>query len=170
MRILAYDLVGESAYVNAVDIIRKDLECLHDDDYAFDMAVNEAVLNAAQYSVDGAEKAKIHIEFHVTDYDVVTKVSSKTKHFDMFAHRNQLLAMVLRPDFKSVDWTDYVADSDRLGRGSWYMLSGSDYIYMDRYAQYVCLCASNPCNKDAKTSNMRDLLMRFFVVKDGVLL
>ena len=170
MRILAYDFVGESAYVNSVDDIRKALACLHDDNYAFDMAVNEAVLNAAQHAVNDFNNAKIHIEFRITDYDVVAKVSSETKRFDMLAYRNRLLAMVLRPDFKYVDWTDYVADSDSLGRGLWYMLSGTDYLYMDRFAQYVCLCASNPCNKAAKTSIMRDLLMRFFVVKDGVLL
>lgn len=168
MSVKTYDFVGESAYVKAVDNIRKSLEFLHDDDYAYDMAINEAVLNAAQNSVDGVATAKINIEVRITDYDVITKVSCKTKPFDMLAYRKQLLAIAAREEYKNADWTDYTSDLD-ISRGLWFMLYGTEYVYMDHLAQSVCLCTRNPCIK--RTSRkMRDLLMRFFVEKDGVLL
>lgn len=168
MQIKTYDFLGESAYVNAVDDMRNALKFLHDDDYAYDMAINEAVLNAAQNSVDGVEAAKIHIDIRITDYDVITKVSCQTKPFDMLAYREQLLAIAAREEYKNADWTDYTSDLD-ISRGLWFMLYGTEYIYSDHLAQSVCLCTRNPCIK--RTSRkMRDLLMRFFIEKDGVLL
>ena len=167
MQIKTYDFLGESAYVDAVDDIRNALKFLHDDDYAYDMAINEAVLNAAQNSVDGVEAANIHIAIRITDYDVITKVSCQTKPFDMLAYREQLLAIAAREEYKNADWTDYTSDLD-ISRGLWFMLYGTEYVYIDHWAQSVCLCTRNPCIK--RTSRkMRDLLMRFFVAKDGVL-
>lgn len=169
MGIKTFDFIGESAYVESVEKIRKHILFLQDDDYAFDMAINEAVLNAAQNSVDGPDKAKIHIEIHVTGYDVIVKVVCKTHPFDMLAYREQLRAVAARPEFKDKDWTDYVADSDS-SRGIWFMLYGSEYIYFDQQSQYVSLCSRNPCISGPKTKKMTDLLMRFYVINDGVLL
>lgn len=170
MSVLTYDFVGESQYVGAVDDIRKALSFLKDDDYAYDMAVNEAVLNAAQNSINGPDKAEIHIEIHVTGYDVFTKVSCATNPCDMFAYRERLRSIVSKPDFHSMDWTEYVADAVDASRGLWYMLFGTEYIYMDYLAQYVCLCTKNPCPSGIVPTKMSDLLMRFFIEKDGVLL
>ena len=168
MQIRTYDFLGESAYVDAVDDIRNALKFLHDDDYAYDMAINEAVLNAAQNSVDGAEAAKIHIEIRITDYDVITQVSCTTHPFDMLAYREKLLAIAQRPEYKEADWTDYTVDSDT-SRGLWFMLYGTEYLYINHLAQSVRLCTRNPCIK-RPSRKMRDLLMRFFVEKNGVLL
>ena len=169
MRIKTYDFVGESDYINAVDDIRKYLCFLLDDDYAYDMAINEAVLNAAQYSIDGPDNAKIHLEISFTAYDVSTKVCCETKSCDMLAYREQLRSIAARPENKGMDWADYVADSDG-SRGLWYMLGGTEYIIMGHQAQYVCLCTKNPFPRERETKKMQDLLMRFFVEKDGVLL
>lgn len=167
MQLKTYDFLGESAYVHAVDDIRSALQFLRDDAYAYDMAINEAVLNAAQNAVDGSTAAKIHIEMRITDYDVITKVSCKTHPFDMLAYRENLLSIAARPEYQEADWTDYTADSDK-SRGLWFMLYGTEYLYIDHLAQSVRLCTRNPCIK--RTSRkMRDLLMRFFVEKDGVL-
>ncbi len=168
MQIKTYDFVGESAYVAAVDDIRNMLQFLHDDEYAYDMAINEAVLNAAQNSIDGVDDAKIHIEIQISDYDVITKVSCKTKPFNMMTYRDQLLAIAARSAYKNADWTDYTLDSD-VSRGLWFMLYGTEYISMDCFAQSVQLHTRNPYIK--RTSRkMRDLLRRFFVEKDGILL
>lgn len=170
MSVLTYDFVGESAYVSAVDDIRKALSFLKDDDYAYDMAINEAVLNAAQYSIDGPDKARIHLEIHITNYDVFTTVSCATNPCDMFSYRERLRSIVAKPELSGMDWTDYVADNDDASRGLWYMLSGTEYTYMHHLAQFVCLCTRNPCSSGTATTKMRDLLMRFFIEKDGVLL
>ncbi len=169
MSVLTYDFVGESAYVKAVDDIRKSLDFLHDDDYAYDMAINEAVLNAALYSVAGPDAAKIHIDIRFTNYDIITTVSCETHWCDMLEYRDQLRSIVSRPEYLNMDWMDYVGDTDA-SRGLWYMLSGTEYIVMDRFAQFVSLHGRNPCATGKSISKMRDLLMRFFVEKDGVLL
>lgn len=161
-----YDFIGESAYVAAVDDIREYLSFLDDSDYAYDMAISEAVLNAAQNSVDGLSAAKIHIDIRHTQYDIITKVSCKTKPFDMMAYREQLRGIASRPEYANADWTDYTGNADT-SRGIWYMLLGTEYLYMDCYAQSICLCNRNPCIKGRETKKMRDLLMRFFVEKDG---
>ncbi len=169
MLIKTFDFVGESSYVDAVSDIREALSFLHDDDYAYDMAINEAVLNAAQNSVDGVDAAKIHIEMRITDYDVITKVSCETKPFDMLDYRKQLFAISTRPEFKGADWTDYTADTDA-SRGLWFMLCGTDYIYMDYLAQFVALCTRSPRLQEKTSRKMSDLLLRFFIEKDGVLI
>ncbi len=169
MLIKTYDFVGESGYIKTVDDIRESLSFLNDDDYAYDMAINEAVLNAAQNSVDGMDAAKIHIEMRITDYDVITKVLCETKPFDMLAYRERLLSIAARPEYEGADWTDYAADTD-VSRGLWYMLYGTEYLYMEHQAQSVRLCVRNPCVKGRTSRKMRDLLMRFFIEKGGVLL
>ena len=171
MVIKTYDFVGESAYINSIcDVIHNELYFLHDDDYAYDMAINEAVLNAAQNSVDGSDGAKIHIEIRITDYDVTTKISCNTVPRDMFAYREQLLAVSNKPEFFNSDWTEYTADFPEASRGIWFMLYGTEYIYMDRQAQSVRLCTRNPIVRKNATKKMRDLLMRFFIEQDEVLL
>lgn len=167
MEITTFEYVGYSDYIKNVSKIRSYLSFLNDDGFDYDMAINEAVCNAAQNSIIGVEKVNIRIDIRITNYDVVTKVSAKTKPFDMMSYRDRLWDIARRPAY--IDWTDYTADTEA-SRGMWYMLSGTEYLYIDHQAQSVRLCARIPFNKEHTTKKMEDLLLRFFIEKDGVLL
>lgn len=169
MQLKEFEFVGHSAYVDGLPALREYLSFLRDDHYAFEMALNEAVLNAAKYSVDGPKAAKISILFRSTDYDLVAKVSSQTKEFDMFAYREKLRQASERPEFSGSDWQEYVGETEA-SRGLWFMLRGVEYLYMEHRGQSVRLCSRVPFRQDFVTERMSDLLPRFFIEKDGVLL
>lgn len=169
MRTEKFEFPGHSAYVDALPGLQERLSFLHDDSFAFEMALNEAVLNAAKYSVDGPDAAKIRVEFRATGYDLVAKVSSRTRPCDMFAYREKLRSVAARPEFSGSDWQEYVGDTEA-SRGLWFMLRGVEYLYMEHLGQAVRLCASVPFRQDFVTERMDRLLLRFYVEKDGVLL
>ena len=169
MQLKNFDFVGHSAYVDGLPAVREYLSFLKDENYCFEMALNEAVLNAAKYSVDGPQQAKISIRFRSTDYDLIAKVSSRTKEFDMFAYREKLRNIAARPEFSGSDWQEYVGDTEA-SRGLWFMLRGVEYLYMEHRGQSVRLCTRVPFRQDFVSDTMIDLLPRFFIEKDGVLL
>ena len=169
MRIEKFEFVGHSVYVDGLPALRDYLAFLQDDNFAFEMALNEAVLNAAKYSLDGPEAAKIHIEFRITEYDLVAKVSSLTKPCDMFAYREKLRKIAAMPEFSGSGWQEFVGDTEA-SRGLWFMLRGVEYLYMEHRGQSVRLCTRVPFREDFVTERMSDLLLRFFIEKDGVLL
>ncbi|MBQ8699403.1 MAG: hypothetical protein IJ521_10480 [Schwartzia sp.] len=169
MQFKTFEYLGHSAYVDGLPALREFLSFLRDEKYAFELALNEAVLNAAKYAVDGPKDANIRVEFRITDYDLVVKVSSRTKTCDMFAYREKLRNIAARPEFVGADWQEYVGDTEA-SQGFWYMLRGVEYLYMEHQGQSVRLCTRVPFRQDFVTEKMSDLLLRFYVEKDGVLL
>ena len=169
MQIETFEFSGHSAYVDSLPKLRAYLSFLRDEKYTFEMALNEAVLNAAKYSVDGPKAAVIRVEFRITGYDLVAKVSSRTKPCDMFFYRDKLRNIAARPEFVGADWQEYVGDTEA-SQGFWYMLRGVEYLYMEHQGQSVRLCTRVPFRQDFVTEKMSDLLLRFYVEKDGVLL
>ncbi len=89
-----YEIVGYDAYfVDVLPDLTEILSELTDENSYFIIAINEAVCNAAKYSVYGYEEAKIKIELIITNEDVTATVISKTKPFNALEYRNKLLKL-----------------------------------------------------------------------------
>jgi len=140
--------------------------------YEFQQAVEEAVCNAARYSVDGPTKAKISIHVRKMAYDIAVTVRSKTEIFDAEAYKKKLLKLLEDPKIAEMDWGDYIAGSTA-SSGFWYMLTGCDYLYIDSEGQSVTLVAKTGGedylpNRE-RTTRIDRLVPRFMIRKNGVI-
>lgn len=140
--------------------------------YEFQQAIEEAVCNAARYSVDGPEKANITIKVRRMPYNVAVTVISKTHPFDAKAYQKKLEALKKDPKISKMEWGDYIGLSTA-SSGFWYMLTGCDYLVMDEHGQAITLVASidkERPEEDIKKTKIIDILVpRFMVKDDGVI-
>lgn len=165
-----YDLTGYDSYFSSAmpeiqDVLR---EALRDENFLFLIAINEAVCNAARYSVEGHERAQIHLELVVTEEDVTASISCLTQPFNAEAYRQELWRMAERDEMRSMAWSDYTGTSAR-SRGFWMMLMAVDFLCVDVNGDKVTLCASRPWDDGMVTKEIGILAERFFVEKDGVI-
>lgn len=165
-----YEIVGYDAYfVDVLPDLTEILSELTDENSYFIIAINEAVCNAAKYSVYGYEEAKIKIELVITNEDVTATVISKTKPFNALEYRNKLLKLKENPKLKDMPWSEYTGISER-SRGFWMMLMAVDYLYIDINSDRVSLNISIPRKAEEVTLTIGELIKRFFVEKDGVVI
>lgn len=139
--------------------------------YEYQQAIEEAVCNAAQYSVDGPIKAEIFIKVRQMPLDIAVTVSAETRPFDAFAYQARLQRLLKIPSIAKLDWGDYVADMPA-SSGFWYMLTGCDYLYVDNNGEAVTLVAktvSSYSSAKGKTTSLSDIIPRFLIRKNGVI-
>lgn len=170
MNIFHYNFTGYEAYQEVLPVLQEKIcDVLQDDEYHFILAVNEAVCNAARYAVKGPSEAEIKIKLQITESDVTVTISSLTVPFDVVRYRENLLKLVENPDVSKMEWGDYTGDTDK-SRGFWYMLTACDYLYMAEDGQQITLCARVPFNPNKFTTKIGDLVPRFYIEKNGVIL
>ena len=138
--------------------------------YEYQQAIEEAVQNAARYSVDGPYNANITIIIRRMAFDIAVSVYSETNSFDALAYRDRLQKLMLNPKYYDMDWGDYVADSTA-SSGFWYMLTGCNYIYLDADGQSITLVAKTEgVNLNIEpTTKIGQLVPRFLIKKEGVI-
>ena len=135
----------------------------------FMIAVNEAVCNAARYSVDGMMQARIFIKVVLSENDLSVKVSSKTRPFNAEEYQQTLKKLAADPKLSEMDWGEYTAATE-ISRGFWYMLEAVDYLVVESDGSEVTLSARIPY-RDYHPINTKIgfLVPRFFVKKNGVI-
>lgn len=144
--------------------------CFQGENDLFFIALTEAVNNAARYSVDGMEKARITISIRIMQGDVSVSVRSKTRPFDALEYQQKLNNLLSDKKVARMDWNDYTVHQLG-GRGFWYILQAVDYLYVDANGQEVTLCAKTPMSPDEDiTYRVGDLVPRFLVKQNGVIL
>ncbi len=110
-------------------------------DYSdFEMAVIEAMSNAAQYSLYGPTEARISMCIRIMPNDIGVTIFSKTQPFDVRKYRKKMQKLAAHPEFGQMDWGDYIGERNE-SSGFWYMLTGCDYLYMDENGQRITLVA-----------------------------
>lgn len=114
----------------------------------FYIAINEAVCNAAKYSIHGHKNAEISICIKLDNYSMTAIISSETIYFDVnaFLWRMKDLAKSKRRD---MDWGDYTHDSIG-GRGVFYMLQACDCVTLSPDGNTVMLHSSLPVDENQK--------------------
>ena len=167
--IYSYDIVGYDDYFISVlpDLQEIISQAIPVENY-FIIAVNEAVCNAAKYSIYGHEEAKINIEIVVTPEDITVTVASKTKPFDAIKYRDDLKKLEKDSAYKDMPWSEYTGLSVR-SRGFWMMLTAVDYLYVDANGDKISLNLSLPYKSEETLRTIGELVPRFFVEKDGVI-
>lgn len=170
MNIFRYEFIGYEAYQEILPVLQEKLcNALQDDEYHFVLAVNEAVCNAARYAIKGPSEAEIKIKLQITESDVTVTVRSATVLFDVIRYRERLESLSNNPEISKMEWGDYTGDTDR-SRGFWYMLAACDYLYMAEDGQQITLCARAPYDSKKFTTKISDLVPRFYIEKNGVIL
>ena len=137
-------------------------------DYDFQQAVDEAVCNAAKYSVDGPTRARITINVRRMPFDIAVTVYSHTHPFDAAAYQQKLQDLLQDEEVAEMDWGEYIG-MQPISSGFWYMMTGCNYLYIDDQGQSVTLVANTnrvPLD-EPKTTKIKDLVPRFFVQKSG---
>jgi hypothetical protein len=138
-------------------------------DYPFMQAVEEAVVNAAQHSVD-AYRARILIVMRVMTRNIAVTVACQTKVFNAIAFQQKLKQLMNDPVTKEMDWGAYIRQTDAAA-GIWYMLTGSEYLCMDARGQSVTIVTrrAQPIQIDTLETRIGLLAPRFLVQQDGVI-
>lgn len=164
-----YNIKGYDAYFDTVlPDLQEIFSQINADENYFIIAINEAVCNAAKYSIYGYDEAKINIEIVVTPEDVTATIASKTKPFDAMKYRDDLQKLKDNPTYKNMSWSDYTGLSVK-SRGLWMMLMAVDYLCMDANGDKILLNISLPCRTEEVSRTIGELVPRFFVEKDGVI-
>ena len=155
-------------YIDNVSTLREILQTAFVDDNApFMLAVDEAVCNTAKHTAK--EQDGIVVEILLTTNSVTVTVKAKTCAFDALEYREKLLKIVRDPKFSFMDWGDFV-DETETGMGIWYMLTGVDYLVIDRNGDEVSLSAKTPHKvNDKPETQMGKLIPRFLVRDKGVI-
>lgn len=134
----------------------------------FIIAMNEAICNAAMYSICGIMSAAIEINIRLTDYDIAVNVQSTTNIFDTKKYQANLQTIAKDPVIAAMDWGDYMADKDN-GRGIWYMLTAVDYLYFDTLGQSITLVTHTDSKIINTSTKIGELVPRFLVNEGGVI-
>ncbi len=143
---------------------------LPDPDARFILAVNEAALNAAKYSVYGVLSAQIYIDVHIDTHEVRVRIESQTQPFDAVQYKERLKKLAEDPNTMDLDWGDYTGVSDK-SRGFWYMLSAVDYLIVEATGQHVTLVRRLPFHRSDDSTIIRKIVPRFNVESaNGVIL
>ena len=160
-----YDTYYEDVMPKIETILQHALD---DPDEHYLIAINEAVCNAARYSVAGPEQAKIQILMMLNDGDIKTIVQSETRPFNVMHFRHSLKQLADNPDTASMEWGMYTAESAK-SRGYWIMLMACDYIAIDVTGKRVTLCAKRPFRPWHIRKQIQNLVPRLYLEKNGVI-
>lgn len=165
-----YEFTGYQNYEKTQKKIETLLtDAFEAENYRFLMAVNEAVCNAARYSLYKPQKARITIEVRVMNYDVAVKVSSPTSPFRAEEYQKKLRRILDDKKVREMEWGDFLG-FQLTSRGFYYMLSAVDYLYVDEKGQSVTLCAKTPYDPSQPYSTkLGDIIPKFLVSKNGVI-
>lgn len=165
-----YEFLGMDGYMDHIEEIKAILQkALQTEDMGYYMAINEAVCNAARYALAGPEIALITVRIRVDPKGIKTTVKSITKEVDMMYYREKLRKYAANKDFKGKDWQDVWEGKDA-GRGFWLMLSSCDYIFVDRYGQYIELHTPRPYSEADSPFQIEKIVSRFFIDDQGMIL
>ena len=168
-RTIEHRIVGYQNYEAIHDKLKKlFLDSFGADNPYFILAVNEAVCNAARYSVYGPTKAKITIQTEIAESDLRVKVSSETSPFDALAYQKRLKKLAADPKYQNMDCGDYTADTV-MSRGFWYMLEAVDYLVIDADGDDITLSARLPYDYQPLDARIGYLAPKFYVRKNGVI-
>lgn len=126
----------------------------------------EAVCNAAQYSLDGMDSAKIFINLILTTEQIKITVCSSTSGFDAISFRNELKKLAFSED-GNLDWQQYVGTSQQ-GRGIWLMLSYFDAVCIGSDGNEITLISRLPL-RCTEVNTIKKIVHKFFVVENGVI-
>ena len=168
-RIIENRIVGYQNYEAIHDKLKKlFLDAFCGDNPYFILAVNEAVCNAARYSILGPTKAKITIRTEIGEADIRVKISSATTKFDAMAYQHRLRKLAADSKYKNMACGDYTSDTD-MSRGFWYMLEAVDYLVIDSDGEDITLSARIPYDYQPLDPRIGYLVPKFFVRKNGVI-
>ncbi|KHM52787.1 hypothetical protein NZ47_02830 [Anaerovibrio lipolyticus] len=126
----------------------------------------EAVCNAAQYSVDGMDSAKIFINLILTNEQLKITVGSVTTSFDANSLRSSLKKLAVS-EAGNLDWQQYVGTSQQ-GRGIWLMLSYFDAVCIGSDGNEITLISRLPL-RCTEVNTIKKIVHKFFVVENGVI-
>lgn len=135
---------------------------LPDPESRFLLAVNEAALNAAKYSVYGVLSAQISIDIYFDSHEVRVRIKSQTQPFDVLQYRDRLRQLAEDPKTMHLDWGEYTGVSDK-SRGFWYMLSAVDYLVIEATGQHITLVRRLPFHRSDDSMVIRKIVPRFNV-------
>lgn len=100
------------------------------------LAVNEAVCNAARYSINLLNECKIKIKIYVKDKEIIIIVSSKTVDNSAIGIRKKMYRIADKN--RNSDWGE--ATRNKLnGRGLWIMLQGVSKLVVDEQMNWISL-------------------------------
>ncbi|WP_196606569.1 hypothetical protein [Pectinatus frisingensis] len=170
MEIYNYNFVGYAAYEDiakkAFDQINKSMN----KNFYFEIAANEAVLNAAKYSIFGLNDAEISMTVLISDTDVSVIIKSITQPFSAEHYREQLYQLLDNPATMDMKWGEYTGMTER-SRGFWYMLTACEYIIVNNDGNEITICIRKSANNNEipdPDTQIRRLLPRFLIKKNGV--
>ena len=164
-----YLFFGYANYKKILPCLQKDLAVLNDPDYHYEIAINEAVCNAARYAIAGINEVEIRIDVYLREHDIKTVVSAQTKLFNTQRYQDKLKKLAQDPTTRDLEWGDYTADTER-SRGFWFMLMSCNHLYIDSNGQRITLCARTDFNPSQIVTQIHDLVPKFLIEKEGVIL
>lgn len=159
-----FDCVGYKEYLESVQpkLVEIFEKVLPDPDSRFLLAVNEAALNAAKYSVYGLLSAQMSIDVRIDELEVRTRIDSQTQPFDAVQYRDRLKDLATDPKYALMDWGEYTGTSD-MSRGFWFMLCAVDYLIIEATGQHITLVRRLPWNRADDTCKIGKIASRFCV-------
>lgn len=169
MQTITYKFVGYTEYEEKIvdKLISKIRENIGENPY-FEIAVNEAVVNAAKYSIFGIDEAEITIIVRITLTDVAVIIKSITRPFSADHYRQQLYQLMVDDEIKELPWGDYTADTEK-SRGFWYMLTACEYLIIKDDGNEVTLCIRRDSPSNELDTKIKQLVPKFLIQKDGVI-
>jgi anti-sigma regulatory factor (Ser/Thr protein kinase) len=164
-----YEFKGYQAYQKYYSEIQQRVEAaMEDTDLNYLVAINEAVCNAAKYSVNGPLNAEIRIKLKIEKNTIQTTIFSHTETFNIPKYREELQLLAKNKETQQMEWGDW-SKNEVSGRGFWYMLVACDFILVHPEGQYITLHTSLPFRKDRITNCISRLVPRFFIENKGVI-
>ena len=169
MEIRNFNLKGYQNYAPIENKITALLtEIFADQHLPLMIAINESVLNAVKYSVDGIEEANVSILVRIFSKELRITIKSNTKYFDAFAYQKKLQNILETESNLTMDWGDYIGDKDT-GRGFWYILSAVDYFLINEFGDEVTLVIRKPQLLSSQVDSLYYLIPKFLVMRNGVI-
>lgn len=147
--IKTYQFTGHSNYSLVQSEIKELIKNVSlDKEMDFYLAVNEAVCNAAKYSVKGHKKADISICLKLDNYSMSAIISAETVYFDAYYFLQRMKTLASSKS-RNLEWGDYTHDNIG-GRGFFYMLQACDYVALSPDGNVVMLHSPLPIDENQK--------------------
>lgn len=163
----SFSFRGYPEYQEYLPKIEKIIQSRTDQPFPLVLALNEAVCNAAKYSVAGPLNAEITVSMRIICSSIIIAVSARTIKFNALAYKKKLEKIA--QDNGNKVWTDYVG-IDPVSRGFWIMLSAVDYLAIKDNGNVVKLFFNIDRLYDESSKKIAVLVRKFMVEKDGVYL
>lgn len=141
-------------------------ELFQEENPLFNIAVNEAVLNASRYAKAGISEASITMEVLLSPVDIRVTVESDTYPTDFVAYKKKLKRLADNVKIGVKDWSEFTGLTDA-SRGFWLMLTVCDYVIVESDGSSVTLSAKIPFNKDKPIDKTIGFLVDKFFVRTG---